>query len=129
MTHINLSEWALRHRSMVAYLIVVLMVGGILSYFKLGRAEDPDFTVKVMVVRTLWPGATAQEVVHAACGGIAQARDFVAGQHVQPAAWIDARIHGRCASRIRVAGAAPPRTRRRSASTVRTRSRRRSLRR
>ncbi len=62
MTQINLSEWALRHRSMVAYLIIVLMLGGVLSYFKLGRAEDPDFTFKVMVVRTLWPGATASEV-------------------------------------------------------------------
>jgi len=62
MKQLNLSEWALNHRSMVAYLIVVLMVGGVMSYFKLGRAEDPDFTFKVMVVRTLWPGATAREV-------------------------------------------------------------------
>ena len=62
MKRINMSEWALNHRSMVAYLIFVLMVGGIMSYFKLGRAEDPDFTFKVMVVRTLWPGATAREV-------------------------------------------------------------------
>ena len=62
MTHLNLSEWALRHRSMVAYLIIVLVLGGVLSYFKLGRAEDPDFTFKAMVVRTMWPGATAREV-------------------------------------------------------------------
>ena len=62
MTTPNLSEWALRHRSLVAYLIVVLMLGGVLAYFKLGRAEDPDFTFRVMVVRTLWPGATAHEV-------------------------------------------------------------------
>ena len=62
MKHLNLSEWALNHRSMVAYLICVLMLGGALSYLKLGRAEDPDFTFKVMVVRTLWPGATAREV-------------------------------------------------------------------
>jgi hypothetical protein len=62
MTHLNLSEWGLRHRSMIAYLIIVMMVGGVFSYFKLGRAEDPDFTFKAMVVRTLWPGATAQEV-------------------------------------------------------------------
>ena len=62
MKHLNLSEWALNHRSMVAYLIVVLMVAGVMSYFRLGRAEDPDFTFKVMVVRTLWPGATAREV-------------------------------------------------------------------
>ena len=44
MKQINLSEWALHHRSMVAYLIFVLLLGGALSYFKLGRAEDPDFT-------------------------------------------------------------------------------------
>jgi multidrug efflux pump len=47
---------------MVLYLMIVLMVAGVLSYLKLGRAEDPDFTFKVMVVRTLWPGATAREV-------------------------------------------------------------------
>ncbi|MES2772496.1 MAG: efflux RND transporter permease subunit [Pseudomonadota bacterium] len=58
----NLSEWALRHRAMVAYLIVVLLLAGVFSYFKLGRAEDPNFTFKAMVVRTLWPGATAREV-------------------------------------------------------------------
>ncbi len=62
MKNINLSEWALKHQSMVLYLMIVLMLGGVMSYFKLGRAEDPDFTFKVMVVRTLWPGATAQEV-------------------------------------------------------------------
>ncbi|WP_026686979.1 efflux RND transporter permease subunit [Azovibrio restrictus] len=58
----NLSAWALHHPSMVLYLMVVLMLAGALSYFKLGRAEDPDFTIKVMVVRTLWPGASAREV-------------------------------------------------------------------
>ena len=47
---------------MVLYLIVVLLVGGVLSYVNLGRSEDPDFTFKVMVVRTLWPGATAEQV-------------------------------------------------------------------
>ncbi|BBI98825.1 resistance-nodulation-cell division (RND) efflux transporter [Ferrigenium kumadai] len=58
----NLSSWALTHQQMVLYLIIVLMTAGAISYFKLGRAEDPDFTFKVMVVRTLWPGASAQEV-------------------------------------------------------------------
>ena len=62
MKSLNLSAWALNHRSMVAYLIIVLMVGGVMSYFKLGRTKDPDFTFKIMVVRTLWPGATAREV-------------------------------------------------------------------
>ena len=58
----NLSAWALSHQQMVVYLIIVLMAAGAISYFKLGRAEDPDFTFKVMVVRTLWPGASAPEV-------------------------------------------------------------------
>ncbi|MCM8626937.1 efflux RND transporter permease subunit [Accumulibacter sp.] len=58
----NLSEWALKHRPLTAFLIVVLMIGGVLSYLRLGRAEDPDFTFKAMVVRTLWPGATAEEL-------------------------------------------------------------------
>ncbi len=58
----NLSSWSLTHQQMVLYLIIVLMVAGVISYFKLGRAEDPDFTFKVMVVRTLWPGAAAQDV-------------------------------------------------------------------
>ena len=62
MKNINLSEWALEHPSMVLYLIIVLMVGGVVAFFQLGRAEDPDFTFKVMVVRTQWPGATAREV-------------------------------------------------------------------
>ncbi len=62
MKHLNLSAWALEHPSMVLYLIIVLMVGGVVSFFNLGRAEDPDFTFKVMVVRTQWPGATAREV-------------------------------------------------------------------
>ena len=62
MKRLNLSAWALEHPSMVLYLIIVLTIGGALSFFSLGRGEDPDFTLKVMVVRTLWPGATASEV-------------------------------------------------------------------
>jgi multidrug efflux pump len=58
----NLSAWALEHPSMVLYLIIVITIGGVLSFLNLGRAEDPDFTLKIMVVRTLWPGATAREV-------------------------------------------------------------------
>jgi multidrug efflux pump len=58
----NLSEWALEHRSLVLYLIVVLALIGFLSYEKLGQSEDPPFTFKVMVVRTNWPGATAHDV-------------------------------------------------------------------
>ena len=62
MKSFNLSAWAIRYPAMVTYLMIVLMVAGTLAYFKLGRAEDPDFTFRVMVVRTLWPGATAEEV-------------------------------------------------------------------
>ena len=58
----NLSAWALAHQQMVLFLIIVLTGAGVISYLNLGRAEDPDFTFKVMVVRTLWPGATALEV-------------------------------------------------------------------
>lgn len=58
----NLSEWALRNRSLVRYLMLVLAVIGALSYTKLGQSEDPPFTFKAMVVRTDWPGATAEEV-------------------------------------------------------------------
>jgi multidrug efflux pump len=58
----NLSEWALEHRSFVRYLIIALAVAGAYAYVRLGQAEDPDFTFKLMVVRTLWPGATAREV-------------------------------------------------------------------
>ncbi|MFD0740036.1 efflux RND transporter permease subunit [Lysobacter koreensis] len=58
----NLSEWALRHRSLIVYAMLVMALAGAVSYLKLGRSEDPAFTFKVMVVRTLWPGATAEEV-------------------------------------------------------------------
>lgn len=58
----NLSAWALRHPSLIGFLIVLLLAAGTLSYIQLGRAEDPDFTFKVMIVRTNWPGATAREV-------------------------------------------------------------------
>jgi len=58
----NLSEWALRNRSLVLYAMIVVAVAGVFSYLQLGRSEDPPFTFKAMVIRTLWPGATADEV-------------------------------------------------------------------
>lgn len=58
----NLSEWALRNRSLVLYAMIVVAIAGAYSYLQLGRSEDPPFTFKVMVVRTLWPGATAEDV-------------------------------------------------------------------
>lgn len=58
----NLSEWALKHQTLVLYLMLMLMVSGFLAYTKLGQSEDPPFTFKVMLVRTSWPGASAIEV-------------------------------------------------------------------
>jgi multidrug efflux pump len=58
----NLSEWALRNRQIVLFLMLLLAIVGALSYTKLGQSEDPPFTFKAMVIRTNWPGATAQEV-------------------------------------------------------------------
>ncbi len=58
----NLSEWALKNRALVFYFMIVLAVAGIFGYNKLGQSEDPPFTFKIMVVRTFWPGATAEEV-------------------------------------------------------------------
>ena len=54
----NLSEWALKHRSLVAYFMIVAVTAGLLSYFRLGRSEDPSFVIKTMVVQAAWPGAT-----------------------------------------------------------------------
>ncbi|HET6720072.1 MAG TPA: efflux RND transporter permease subunit, partial [Rhodocyclaceae bacterium] len=62
MKDFNLSEWALKHQAMVLFLILALIAAGASSYFKLGRAEDPEFTFKVMIVRSFWPGATTREV-------------------------------------------------------------------
>ncbi len=58
----NLSRWALEHRALTRYLMLALLILGIASYFQLGQDEDPPFTFRAMVVRTLWPGATAQQV-------------------------------------------------------------------
>ena len=58
----NLSKWALDHAALTRYLMVVLMVLGLLAYFQLGQDEDPPFTFRIMVVRAIWPGATAQQM-------------------------------------------------------------------
>ncbi len=58
----NLSEWALKHQTLVLYFMLMLTISGFLAYTKLGQSEDPPFTFKVMLVRTSWPGASAIEV-------------------------------------------------------------------
>jgi multidrug efflux pump len=62
MSRINLSEWALKHQQMIIFLLVLLSMAGIFAYQRLGQKEDPEFTIKTMVVQVNWPGATAQEV-------------------------------------------------------------------
>jgi multidrug efflux pump subunit AcrB len=57
----NLSDWALRHRSVVWYFMIAFMAAGLFSYLKLGREEDPSFTIKTMLIQAKWPGASAEE--------------------------------------------------------------------
>ncbi len=61
-TRTNLSELALRYSTLTVFFMVVLTVAGVFAYFNLGRAEDPPFTIKQMVVSAAWPGATSREV-------------------------------------------------------------------
>lgn len=58
----NLSKWALEHPALTRFLMIVLMLLGAAAFFQLGQDEDPPFTFRAMVVRTYWPGATAQQV-------------------------------------------------------------------
>ncbi|MBH0237153.1 efflux RND transporter permease subunit [Methylobrevis albus] len=62
VSRFNLSQWAVTHQTLVLFLIIAISLGGIFSYARLGRAEDPSFTIKVMVVSAVWPGATAAEI-------------------------------------------------------------------
>lgn len=62
MKSFNLSDWALEHRSLVWYFMIVFILAGAFSYVKLGREEDPNFTIKTMVITAQWPGASADEV-------------------------------------------------------------------
>jgi len=58
----NLTNWALRHQTLVLYLMLVVTLAGLFSYTKLGQSEDPPFTFKVMLVRATWPGSSAEEM-------------------------------------------------------------------
>lgn len=62
MKDFNLSEWALEHRAFTGFMMVLLLLGGIFAYFTLEQREDPKFTFRLMVVKTIYPGATALEV-------------------------------------------------------------------
>src|ERR1700751_4690695 len=62
MKRFNLSGWAVSHPTLILFLMIALGIAGFVSYQKLGRAEDPFFTVKVVNVSAMWPGATATEM-------------------------------------------------------------------
>jgi multidrug efflux pump len=62
MSRFNLSQWAITHRALVLFTMLVLGGSGIYTYVNLGRAEDPSFTIKSMIVYVTWPGATASEM-------------------------------------------------------------------
>ena len=59
---INLTEVSMKHRTLVWYFIIIAAIGGIFSYIQLGRMEDPQFTIREMVISAAWPGATAEEM-------------------------------------------------------------------
>src|SRR5271155_4289502 len=62
MGRLNLSDWGIRHPQLLAFLILVIGLSGAFAYSRLGRAEDPAFTIKTAVVSVEWPGATAAEM-------------------------------------------------------------------
>ncbi|MEN9314417.1 MAG: hypothetical protein RIS35_810, partial [Pseudomonadota bacterium] len=62
MKGFNISAEAIRRPQLTLFVLLVIAIAGISAYFKLGQREDPDFTFRAMVVRTLWPGATAEQV-------------------------------------------------------------------
>ena len=62
MKSFNLTEWALNHRATVLFLILVVGIGGVLGFTKLGQLEDPNFSVPSMTAIVIWPGATAQQI-------------------------------------------------------------------
>ncbi len=62
MTNFNLSALAVRERAVTLFLIIAITLAGAYAFAKLGRAEDPPFTIKVLTVTAMWPGATAKEM-------------------------------------------------------------------
>ena len=58
----NLSRWAIQHGSLTRFLVVLILAAGALSLFSMGQKEDPDFTFRIMVIQTAWPGASTEEM-------------------------------------------------------------------
>jgi multidrug efflux pump subunit AcrB len=59
----NLSDWALKRRSLIVFLMIAAVIAGALSFLRLGRGEDPAFTFRTMIVAAAWPGATVEETL------------------------------------------------------------------
>ncbi|HRH85925.1 MAG TPA: efflux RND transporter permease subunit, partial [Rubrivivax sp.] len=59
----NLSEWSLKRPSFIVFLMILVVAAGALAFKKLGRDEDPSFTVRTMIVAAAWPGATVEETI------------------------------------------------------------------
>ncbi len=81
MKPFNLSAWALKHQAVVRYALFALLLTGIFSYTQLAQKEDSDFTFKVMTIKFLWPGATAQEMEQQVTGRIER--------RLQETPWLD----------------------------------------
>jgi multidrug efflux pump subunit AcrB len=64
MIRYNLSKWAIDHRSFVSYVMIAFLLAGAWAYYKIGRNEDPSFTIKTMVVQAAWPGATISDTAN-----------------------------------------------------------------
>ncbi len=62
MKGLNIADWSIKHMQIVAFFVIAILLGGMWSYFNLGRSEDPDFTIRTMVVTAAWPGASAEEL-------------------------------------------------------------------
>ncbi|WP_417711853.1 efflux RND transporter permease subunit [Roseibium aggregatum] len=63
MKKFNLSDWALNHRSLIWYFMIISVFAGVFSYINLGRQEDPDFSIKTMLIQAQWPGASTEETI------------------------------------------------------------------
>ena len=63
MSGFNLSEWSIRNRSLIIFFMIGIIVAGTMAFLKLGRAEDPVFTIRTMVVQAQWPGATLDDTL------------------------------------------------------------------
>ncbi|MBC7793682.1 MAG: efflux RND transporter permease subunit, partial [Clostridia bacterium] len=66
----NLSDWALEHKSFVTYFMIIFSIAGIMAYRNLGRAEDPNFTIKTMIMNVQWPGASVDQMTEQVCDRI-----------------------------------------------------------